>query len=245
MDVSAFASVPESFSLAAWHAWSPRLSSIPAWERWAVEGCSEEIDSQPALAALKPMQRRRLQPFGRMALETLIGLGPNTGQPIVFASRYGEVGRSFILLKELAETGAVSPQGFSVAVHNAVPGIYTIECGVLAPVSAIAAGGDSFAAGIFEACSLIADGAPEVWLCVCEEPLPEAYACFSDEPQAVYAYALALRAGDQCCFGRARSTRAAVDALPALVFLRALLRCESTTIATASSAWHIECRTHW
>jgi hypothetical protein len=240
MDLPVFASTPEKFSLAGWHAWGPRLSTVSAWQRWAIDGSYEETDSQPALAGLKPMQRRRLQPFGRMALEALIGLGPNAGQPIVFASRYGEVGRSLVLLEELAQTAAISPQGFSVAVHNAVPGIYTIECGALAPVSAIAAGADSFAAGIFEACALLAEGTPEVWLCVCEEPLPGIYACFADEPQATYAFALALRPGDEFSFGRINA-QVAVDEPPALVFLRALLRRESTTIPTTSSAWYVEC----
>ncbi len=228
------------FSVAAWQAWSPRLPDRAAWLRWADGGEQNATDSLPALACLDPMQRRRLQHFGRMALETLVALGPNTGQPIVFGSRHGEAARSFALLEELAEGGAVSPQAFSIAVHNAVPGIYTIERGTPASVSALSAGPDTFANCLIEAVLQLADGAPEVWLCVCEEPLPDAYACFADEPQAAYAFALALRSGADFRFGPFAGAATVAPQAPALTFLRALLRGESATIASATSLWRLE-----
>ncbi|MDQ8024139.1 MAG: beta-ketoacyl synthase chain length factor [Moraxellaceae bacterium] len=233
------------FSLARWSAWAPRLPDATAWLAWAQDGRSDDSEHTPAVAAMAPMLRRRLGRYGRMALETLFGLGDNTGQPIVFASRHGELSRCLSLLEERQSTGGLSPQGFSVAVHNAVPGLYTIDRQVAAPVSAVAAGADSFAAALIEAAALLADGHEEVWLAVCEEPVPEIFAAFIDEPQQAFAFALALRAGDEWGFSvsQAASPNAAATGLPgALQCLRGLLRGENTLVSTPAHCWQLTAR---
>lgn len=229
------------FSLARWCAWAPRLPDAAAWLAWAQDGRSDDAEHAPAVAAMAPMLRRRLGRYGRMALETLFGLGDNTGQPIVFASRHGELSRCLALLEERHATGGLSPQGFSVAVHNAVPGLYTIDRQVAAPVSAVAAGADSFAAAFIEAATLLADGHEEVWIAVCEEPMPEIFATFVDEPQQAYAFALALRAGDEWRFAASPDTvaPATTDIPGALQCLRGLLRGESTLVNTPAQCWQL------
>lgn len=223
-----------SFTLRRWAAWAPQRPDAAAWLAWA-NGATDAAELHtPAVAAMAPMLRRRLAPFGRMALECAYGLGAHEGQSIVFASRHGELGRCLSLLEELQVSGAVSPQGFSVAVHNAVAGLYTIDRKLPAPVSAVAGGLDSYAAGLIEASALLADGAPEVWLLVCEEALPPAFAAFAEHPRetdCAYAYALALGPGSDWQLHRERATDAVQeDEIPALQALRALLRDESATL---------------
>lgn len=228
------------FALARWAAWSPSRPDAAAWRAWAVDGVDGDGIHTPAVAGMAPMLRRRLGAYGRMALECAFGLGPNSGQPIVFVSRHGEMGRCLALLTELRETGGVSPQGFSVAVHNAVAGLYTIDQKVNAPVSALSAGADGFAAGLVEAGALLADGADEVWLLLCEEPLPAAFAPHADEPQAAYAIGLALRAGDEWQLLAADAGEADASEVPALQALRALLRGQAAHIRTASRSWRLQ-----
>lgn len=223
-----------SFTLRRWAAWAPHRPHAETWRAWANGAADADERHTPAVAAMAPMLRRRLAPFGRMALECAYGLGPNEGQSIVFASRHGELGRCLGLLEELQASGGVSPQGFSVAVHNAVAGLYTIDRKLPAPVSAVAAGLDSYAAGLIEASALLAEGAPEVWLLVCEDALPPAFSGFADHPRetdTAYAYALALGPGQAWQLSRGPAdTSVQTDELPALQALRALLREETCVL---------------
>ena len=109
--------------------------------------------------------------------------------PVVFASRYGDAGRALELLAELARGEPVSPAMFSLSVHNAVSGMYSIARSDRTQHLAVAAGAASAAAALIEALALLADGAPEVMVVCYDAPLPGAYAQFHDEPVAAYAWA--------------------------------------------------------
>lgn len=109
--------------------------------------------------------------------------------PLVFASRYGDAARSLELLTALARGEPVSPAAFSLSVHNAIGGMYSIARGDRAHHLAVAAGQASAAAALVEAVALLVDGAPEVMVVCYDAPLPGAYAQFHDEPVAVYAWA--------------------------------------------------------
>ena len=147
------------------------------------------------MAAMPPMLRRRAQRLGRMALEVMYSQAPDAAAPIVFASRFGEISQATALLRELARTGTVSPQAFSMSVHNAVAGLFTIARKETASVMALAAGTRTAQAGLFEAAMQLADGAPRVRLVFCDEPLPDVYQCFGEVIEPPYALMLTLVPG--------------------------------------------------
>lgn len=137
--------------------------------------------------------RRRLTRLGRMALQSSWGCQHDElGMPMVFASRYGDVGRSLDLLDELAREGVVSPTGFSLSVHNAIAAMYSIGRSDRNNSICVSAGRSSAAAGLVEAAGLLADGAPEVLLVCYDEALPADYAVFQDDQPCIWAWAWRL-----------------------------------------------------
>jgi hypothetical protein len=135
------------------------------------------------------MLRRRLTRLGRMALQVSWDCqGDEPSMPMVFASRYGDVVRSLELLRDLDAQGDLSPTGFSMSVHNAISGMYSIARGDVAPVVCVAAGQASAAAGLTEAACLLADGAAHVLLVAYDEPLPSPYEAFADEAPCSWAW---------------------------------------------------------
>ena len=70
--------------------------------------------------------------------------------PVVFASRWGEIGITVKLMKQFHADHEMSPAGFSASVHNAAPGAFSLLTRNHAPYTAIAARERSLEAGILE-----------------------------------------------------------------------------------------------
>ena len=183
------------FSIAHWAAWAPGLPDQTAWRAQfadsnSVWNSSDEIAPVPELA---PMTRRRLNRIGRSALQVAYAThAAYSPCPVIFASRYGDLARSVLLLSALANHESMSPTAFSVSVHNAIGAIFSIERGDTENYSALAAGLDTLPLALVEANALLADGAPAVLLVVYEDPLPEVYSAFADAPQFPYAWACSV-----------------------------------------------------
>ncbi|MDR0247059.1 MAG: beta-ketoacyl synthase chain length factor, partial [Burkholderiales bacterium] len=128
------------FSFRRWSAWVPAMTDAEAWQAWAREETALAAHEETApVKAMPPLLRRRAHPLGRAALEVLYA--PTlayANQPIVFCSRHGEISRSLAIQQALAEEGQVSPQEFSMSVHNAIPGLFLIARQSRAPVVALA-----------------------------------------------------------------------------------------------------------
>ena len=184
------------FSIASWAAWSTGLTTKEHWLAWAYSEARQLIegDNVPQLAGMPLLLKRRAHILGRMALETMYGVA-ECNTPIVFCSRYGELHRTIGLLRELADTNSVSPQNFCMAVHNAIPSLYTIAQKSHVQVTAISAGPCSAIYGLVEALSLLADGYDRVRLVVANQVLPDEYQPFADQQMATYAYTLELIKG--------------------------------------------------
>lgn len=191
-------------SVERWAAWAPGLATPDAWLDWLADPQPLRGDepAAPPLTEVPAMARRRIEPLGRAALQVAylaqgdLDADAVVAMPLVFASRWGELARSVAMLQELARGEALSPTAFSHSVHNAIGAQYSIQRGVRANVSAVAAGDCSAEAGWIEAQGLIAAGAPAVLLTVFDAPLPAAYAGAGlDAPLTrLHAYALYLRA---------------------------------------------------
>jgi hypothetical protein len=182
-----------AFGIRAWSACAPGLHAREDWLAWSANAWLPLGDEIPPLRDMDPMLRRRVGPLGRATLHAAFGAhGESRQAPAVFASRHGEVQRSWLLLNELAEDQPLSPTSFGLSVHNAIGALYSMGCGHRASIQSIAAGAQTVEAAVVEAVALLADGAGEVLLVCSEAPLPPAYACFADEPECLYGWAWRL-----------------------------------------------------
>ena len=188
--------VNNTFSVRDWSAFAPGLESADDWRAWAQKPFLPEGDQVPALAEMPAMQRRRLERLGRMALQVAWRCQPDadTGLPLVFASRHGDIARTFEMLTGLAGGEPLSPTHFGLSTHNAIAAQYSIARSLTGNYLAVSASPEAAEAAVTEALALIADGAGEVLVVVYDGPTPADYAGFLDEPECFFAWAWRLGA---------------------------------------------------
>jgi hypothetical protein len=149
-------------NLQRWAAWTPGHETPAQWRAWAAQASAarEARDDFPANAEfapppareIPPLLRRRARLMGRALLQVFSRPEcPYEGQSIVICSRFGEFPRSLAMLRELACEGQVSPQQFSMAVHNANGGLFMMAQKARAPLTALSAGEETALAGLQEA----------------------------------------------------------------------------------------------
>ncbi|TWI13320.1 beta-ketoacyl synthase chain length factor [Aerolutibacter ruishenii] len=184
------------FTVADWAAWAPGLHERETWQAWSKAPVVPSGDDTPALAEVPAMQRRRIDRLGRMAVQVAwwCSQAEAAGVPLVFASRHGDVQRSFVLLEQMTRGEPMSPTQFGLSVHNAIAALYSIVRGERGNYLALAAGQATAEAALVEAAGLLADGAPEVLVVVYDASMPEAYAGFVDEPDPFHAWSWRVRA---------------------------------------------------
>lgn len=108
--------------------------------------------------------------------------------PTVFSSRWGEIGTTVKLMRQMHEEGEMSPAGFSNSVHNAAPGHLSLLLKNTAPYTAIAAGAESYAMGLLEASTYPG----KVLFVYAEEETPEFYRPHFPDVRAASAVALLI-----------------------------------------------------
>lgn len=183
------------FSIDRWAAWSPNITKPSDWLNWlsSPTPVAQNYDITPALTEMPAMMRRRVDRLGRMALQTAYwGMADSPSCPVVFASRYGDISRSVGMLRQLAEKEPMSPTSFSMSVHNAIGALFSISRDDVNAYTAIAAGEETVEAAFTEALGLLADGENAVLVVYYEEPLPELFAHFSEQPDFPRAWACRL-----------------------------------------------------
>ena len=186
-----------NFNIAQWRAWAPGLDSVEAWQAWSRQPVVlESSDAAPDVSFLPAMQRRRLSRLARMAFSVGWPLADGRENlPLVFVSRHGETPRTFEILSDLANEQPLSPTQFSLSVHNAIIGLWSIMRGETSEMTALAAAGDGLEHGMLEAATLLNEGAPAVLLVITEEQPPEAYSTWIDDVPFPYAVGLLLTPG--------------------------------------------------
>jgi len=174
------------------------MADADRWQAWARgEVTLADHEELAAVRMMPPLLRRRAHPLGRAALEVLYA--PTlayTDQPIVFCSRHGEMSRCVALLQALAAEGKLSPQEFSMSVHNAIPGLFLIAKQSRTPLVTLASENRLALSGLLEALSQLADGASSVILLFCDAPLPMLFRSFCDNEPTCFAFALEVTAGE-------------------------------------------------
>ena len=148
---------------------------------------------RPDVSFVPPMERRRLTDVERAALavahHALAEYSDDPVRrriPVVFASRWGEIGTTVKLMRQMHDAGEMSPAGFSNSVHNAAPGHLSRLTGNKAPYTAIAAGSDTYDMGLLEASTYPG----KVLFVYAEEDTPAFYR--PDFPGVQTAHAVAL-----------------------------------------------------
>lgn len=139
-----------------------------------VEWHATEESPKPDVTFVPPMERRRLTAVEKAALSVAWRCLEGHREeklPVVFASRYGEIGTTLKLMRQLMEDGEMSPAGFSNSVHNAAPGHLSLLAKNTAAYTAIAAGDDTYAMGLLEASTMPG----KVLFVYAEEDTPEFY----------------------------------------------------------------------
>lgn len=184
------------FSIVNHAQWAPGLTTQQAWTAWAAAPYPIVPGEEPGVKAMPAMLRRRAGFLGKMALEVAYQCVDGQADiPTVFCSRHGDVARAVELLTDLAQGQPLSPTAFGMAVHNAIPGLFTIARNDRANHIALASGAATVEHAVIEACGLLADGAPQVLLVVCDCPLPDLFAAFDACHEQPHAWAWLLSAG--------------------------------------------------
>jgi len=154
-----------------------------------------EKPSEPKLDWLKPMQRRRLSTFAKLGLHCAQAtMGElDTKVDTVFSSRHGDLHKTSELLADLANDEPLSPTTFSLSVHNAVAGLYSIFTRNTAPNTAISSGKDTFFMAMLDAyCKLKSGVAEQILLVHIDRVLPTPYEIYADETQVDHAVSCLL-----------------------------------------------------
>lgn len=168
---------------------------------------------------------RRLSPLARRAFRAIDGcIAPGEALPAVFSSSHGQIADSLALLQTLQAGEELSPAGFSLSVHNAIAGLYSMVYAHRLETVALAPGAGGAGPGFIEALGLLGEGHQEVLLVFYDEALPDFYPTTGYRLSAPGA-ALALRlarggAGLVCRFERLAEPRGDGEQplqLPALV----------------------------
>ena len=154
---------------------------------------------KPDVSFVPAMERRRLTGVERAAISVAkraidaVGDGPWTKSlPVVFASRWGEIGVTAKLMRQFHEEGEMSPAGFSASVHNAAPGAFSLFTGNRFAYNAVAARERSLEMGLLEAMAM---QCPALYA-YAEESTPEMYRGALSPEQAACSVAVRLAPGD-------------------------------------------------
>jgi Beta-ketoacyl synthase, N-terminal domain len=128
------------------------------------------------LAYVPGSLKRRLSPLAKTVFSAISQCDSmKSCIPFVFSSSHGELARSLEMIKQIEADEEISPTAFSLSVHNAIAGLFSIVSGNTSEVTVLASGEDGLATGFLEALGLLQEGIPEVLLVFYDEPLPDFY----------------------------------------------------------------------
>ena len=172
--------------------------------QWAAirVGESEEVFGCAGAEAIIPAAfRRRMGKLERLAVRCTLGLlAGGTTARIIFCSRYGNIETLGAMFGSIAAGEAISPMAFSGSVHNAAAGLIAQIRNERIAHTALAAGANTFKAGLVEAYAALAtENCRDVVVCFADLLLPELYQPYEVEHQLGLALAIRVTpaAGDE------------------------------------------------
>lgn len=187
--------------VAGWSALAPR-DSLSTCETSLPQDVRALFSDGPGkLPFVDPLHRRRMSLLDRLAMAAAYEcLGQARTPPsevrLVFGSRHGETGVLVGLLKSIHQGDALSPTAFSVSVHHAFTGFFSMIAGNRHSSRAIAAGEETFCCGFLEAVGQLMEDETPVLFVTAEDALPTPFGPLVRSPEPAHAVALLLtRAG--------------------------------------------------
>ncbi|MDH2372914.1 beta-ketoacyl synthase chain length factor [Cobetia sp. 3AK] len=172
-----------------------RLTDWRAWQASATRTTHDgrtDITPSPRAEQVPAILRRRLSPVGQACCKLLFTLDPEGDLPIIHASRHGDTSKILALLDSATQPQeALSPARFSLSVHNAILGMYSITRQSHQPLEALAACGDEFDALMSEALGYLGER-EEVIVLFSDIAAPEAFQHHGDYPEHASAVAMRL-----------------------------------------------------
>jgi len=155
----------QDFILQNWSVWPPLDKEV-----------DEQLIQQQRLSVLPKMLKRRLSPLARIVFTAAIPcLQENQQLPTVFSSTHGELAKSLKMMEMIEAGDEISPTAFSLSVHNAIAGLFSIAFNNQAESTVVAAGEEGIAAAFIEAAGVLQEGAEQVLIVFYDEPLPKFY----------------------------------------------------------------------
>ena len=174
----------QDFILQKWAVWPPLQADA-----------EEDLARQGELLASVPkMLKRRLSPLAKIVFCAANQcIDEHTIIPTVFSSAHGELGKSFAMMEMLEAGEEISPTAFSLSVHNAIAGLFSIAWQNKLQSTVVAPGEEGLAAAFIEALGLLLEGAEQVLLVFYDEPMLDFYPFAPFKLSADESRALALR----------------------------------------------------
>lgn len=213
-----------TFSIFDWKAWTP------------AQGAEPDVSVIPA------MLRRRLSPIGRAALSVIMPLTEIYGaMPLVYVSRHGDLTRTLALLEDLAKGEPLSPTAFSLSVHNATAGLFSIQQRLTQNITALSGGAFELVPGLLESLGLCNAQNSQVLCVFCDETPPAIYRHQVDQPTQPYAVAIVIGTGEGWELVNRGRCDAAVEPVPqALQLLQCLQDGDAAlTLVSNGSSWEL------
>lgn len=181
------------FQLESWSAMVPGLESREDWLQWLQH--PEAIDESRGKISLKSipaMLRRRFNTLGKYAMAAAMPVVEGIEAiPSIFASRHGDTELSLSLLEGIGRDEPMSPTNFSLAVHNAVSGLFSIARNDTSEVTAIAATEGLVLQIFFEAVGQL-QYSDRVLCVIYDVPLPDFYLRHCADADDPFPYAIAM-----------------------------------------------------
>jgi hypothetical protein len=226
------------FHIDSWAAWAPGVSSHDDWRAYFANTLAINPEDKADVAFLPAMQRRRLSPLARAAFYVTEQIMSSAEAcPSIFCSTYGETQRTYGILEDIAKQQEISPTAFSLSVHNAISGQFTIFFDNKHPTSAMAPSERDYLLPIADALAQLNEKASSVLLVYYEEALPEFYQPYAKSTE--FPCALAFRislANDtnkpsyQLTFNADDNEVSSTSNMPILQFIQSLASSHSTRI---------------
>lgn len=182
------------FIVREWNAWAPGMSSREDWRKWYDHQAFAQAEKAVIPSTIPKILQRRLSPLARAVFNAAEGcMDSDKSLPIVFSSAHGEVNKSLEMLQSMQKGEEVSPTAFSLSVHNAISGLFSIAYDYHQEITVIAPGQDGIAPAFIEALGLLQEHHNQVLMVLYDEPLSDFYPSLPFAVNTPATCALALR----------------------------------------------------
>jgi hypothetical protein len=156
------------FMVCKWSAWSPEIN----------DGDDRLIGANNITvpARVPKLLQRRLTPLAK-AVFAVADRCINTDEalPVVFSSAHGELSKSLEMLKAIQAGEELSPTAFSLSVHNAIAGLFSIAYDNHQEITVIASGQEGIAPAFIDALGILHESAAAVLVILYDEPVTDFY----------------------------------------------------------------------